>query len=159
MNVVHTDTWCSMRWHNDTDIKRIILQTSFLIHCLSCFFGYNLLPYANFLKLTKTYQFMWVYNSDINQRYIWEFRPVKVILNIVWQWKWATYINIFIWRKITMRDSFQNVSLHKESIQNHTRLKQYILVQFRNVHEEFHKYIIFWCLYKWIGNRKGHISW
>ena len=32
---------------------------SFLIHlCLSCFFGYNLLPNANFLKLTKTYQFM-----------------------------------------------------------------------------------------------------
>ena len=30
--------------------------------CLSCFFGYYLLPYANFLKLTKTYQFMWVYH-------------------------------------------------------------------------------------------------
>ena len=64
---------------------------SFLIHlCLSCFFGYNLLPIAHFLRLTKTYQFMWVYNSDINKRYIWEFRPVKVILNIVWHWKWAT---------------------------------------------------------------------
>ena len=73
---------------------------SFLIHlCLSCFFGYNLLPYATFLKLRKTYQFMWVYNSDIHKRYIWEFRPVKVILNIVWHWKWATYINLFIWRK------------------------------------------------------------
>ena len=32
---------------------------SFLIHlCPSCIFGYNLLPIANFLKLTKTYQFM-----------------------------------------------------------------------------------------------------
>ena len=67
--------------------------------CLICFLGYNLLPYANFLKLTKTYQFMRVYNSDIHKRYIWEFRPVKVILNIVWNWKWATYINLFIWRK------------------------------------------------------------
>ena len=36
-----------------------------------------------------------------------------------------------------MRDSVQNVSLHKESIQNHTRLKQYVLIQFRNVHDEF----------------------
>ena len=73
---------------------------SFLIHlCLSCLFGYNLLPFANFLKLTKTYKFMWFYNSDINKRYIWEFRPVKVIMNIVWHWKWATYINLFIWRK------------------------------------------------------------
>ena len=64
------------------------------------FFGCNLLPIANFLKLTKTYQFMWVYNSDIHKRYIWEFRPVKVILNIVWHCKWATYINLFyIWRQ------------------------------------------------------------
>ena len=85
-------------------LLRVSLSTqrlaSFLIHlCLSCFFGYNLFPYANFLKLTKTYQFMWVYNSDINKIYIWELRPVKVILNIVWHWKWATYINLFIWRK------------------------------------------------------------
>ena len=91
---------------------------------------------------------MWVYNSDIHKRYIWEFRPVKVIMNIVWHWIWATYINLFIWRKN------QNGSLHKESIQNHTRLKQYVLIQFRNVHEEFHKYIIFRCLYN-LNTRSG----
>ena len=69
---------------------------SFLIHlCLSCFFWIQFAPLRQFLK---TYQFMWAYNSDIHKRYIWEFRPVKVIMNIVWHWKWATCINLFIWR-------------------------------------------------------------